>query len=42
MDAFGTEPALERRCGPCGQDPAVVDDRDVVGELVGFVEVAAA
>ncbi len=33
------DPGLELGAGPLGHDPAVVDHRDLLGELVGFLQV---
>jgi hypothetical protein len=39
LDDVPARSALELGRGPAGEGSAVVDDHDVVGEVVGFVEV---
>ena len=39
LDALATDLGLELVGGAAGDRPAVVDDEDVVGELVGLLEV---
>src|SRR5262249_58931816 len=33
------DPGLELGASPLGHDPAVVDDRDLAGKLVGFLQI---
>ncbi len=39
LDAVAAGPALQFVGGPGGDRPAVIDDHDLVGELVGFLEI---